>query len=314
MIAPGVGMASAMIIGLAATTAAAQSSTTDKVAAQALFDEARALAADRKWTDACPKLEESQRLDPRMVTLYRLADCYERIGRTASAWVLYRDAASLARDAGAKAREKVALEHAVALEPILTRMMIVVPETPGIQVSRDDVVIGRQQWGIKVSVDPGSHTVVATAPGKKPFRSVVKTAGSGSVVTVTVPALEADESTEAIVLGSPPPLPTSGPMMEFPPRSTVPSGSTSSLGVVGAVTFGLGAAVMTSGIVLLAANATQSDSCPFTKCGLPGALFWAGTIATVGGGVMWLAYMTSKPQSAVYVTFGPLGMGVRAAF
>jgi hypothetical protein len=301
----------ATALSIVPAVAAAEPPTSDKVSAQALFDEAKALAVDQKWAEACPKLEESQRLDPHMVTLYRLADCYEKIGRTASASVLFREAASLARDAGSRAREKAALERVAALDSTLARMVIVVPEVPGIQVARDDVVIGRQQWGIKVSVDPGSHSIVATAPGRKPFRSVVTVAGAGSV-TVTVPALEPEE-VDSVVLGSEPvQSPAPAPMLLPGP---VPGNSSHALGLVGGVTFGIGAAVTTTGIILLATtDSSQSTSCPFTRCGLPGVLFWAGTIATVSGAVMWLASRASQPSSAVYVSFGARAVGVGATF
>src|SRR5271154_1822433 len=67
-----------------------------KAAAQALFEEARQLMIDGKFGEACPKLEESERLDPGAGTLLNLGHCYEKNGQTASAWVTYKDAANAA--------------------------------------------------------------------------------------------------------------------------------------------------------------------------------------------------------------------------
>src|SRR5689334_19506 len=73
--------------------------------AEVLFNEARALADKGDFAAACPKFEESQKVDPGMGTLYRLGDCYEHLGRTASAWAAFRDVASQAQTAGQAARE-----------------------------------------------------------------------------------------------------------------------------------------------------------------------------------------------------------------
>src|SRR5262245_13566973 len=49
---------------LLTTLAQAEPSAGDKATAQALFDQGKQLAAAGKVSDACPKFEESQRLDP----------------------------------------------------------------------------------------------------------------------------------------------------------------------------------------------------------------------------------------------------------
>src|SRR3954470_4044560 len=70
----------AIVLGIGTTTAEharADDTRVDRAAAQALFDQAKELLARDNVTGACPKLEESQRLDPTSGTLINLADCYE---------------------------------------------------------------------------------------------------------------------------------------------------------------------------------------------------------------------------------------------
>lgn len=81
---------SAMLLAAAiAPAAAAQAGGGDKAVAQALFTEALKLMKSGAHAEACPKLEKSQELDPGMGTQFRLAECYEGVGRIASAWALF---------------------------------------------------------------------------------------------------------------------------------------------------------------------------------------------------------------------------------
>src|SRR5512132_1412974 len=72
-----------------APPARAASTPADKAVATVLFN------------DACPKFEESQRIDPTPGTLLNLGDCYERSTppRTASAWGTFKRAEVMARNA-----------------------------------------------------------------------------------------------------------------------------------------------------------------------------------------------------------------------
>ena len=66
-------------------------SSSDKAAAESLFDDARALVTAGKFADACAKLEASLKLYSSINTEYHLADCYEKLGKMASAWIDFQE-------------------------------------------------------------------------------------------------------------------------------------------------------------------------------------------------------------------------------
>ena len=180
-------------VGFAGGDARAQSSE-DKSAAQAAFDVGKRLMVEGKFEEACPKFAESLRLDPGVGTMLFLADCYERTGRTASAWAEFREAEGLAAKQNDN-REKIAHDRGNALEPKLVKLVVTVPSpqasTPGLKVTRDGEEVGQGLWGVPVPVDPGAHKIAASAPGKKEWSSSVDVGASaaGSPAQITVPAL-----------------------------------------------------------------------------------------------------------------------------
>jgi hypothetical protein len=143
-----------------------------------------------KAGDACPRFEESERLEPGLGTRFHLARCYEAVGRLASAHALYLEVAAEASTRGQQAREKLARERAAAVEPHLARLTIEVPFTasPEMRIERDGEVVGSAQWGVAVPVDPGMHSVNAEAPGRMPWAAKVDVPGE-TVTHVTVPPL-----------------------------------------------------------------------------------------------------------------------------
>jgi hypothetical protein len=181
-------------ITLAAITLSgpARAETSDAVAAQALFDQARALMASGKAEQACPKFAESQRLDPGVGTLLNLAACYEASGRPASAWTTFLEAESAARAANNAEGVRVSRERAAALAPKLTKLRITVAQATleGLEVHRDGRLVGREQWGLEIPVDPGKHTLSVSAPGYVPWQTELEAREPGRTVSVEVPALE----------------------------------------------------------------------------------------------------------------------------
>jgi len=184
-------------------------------AAQVLFEQGKSLVEAGRFAEACPKLAESLRLDPGLGTMLWLADCYENNGQTASAWAQFKDAAAKAaftRDA----REKIARDRATKLEPRLARLQVTVAkggDVSGLAVTRDGIALGRAEIGLPVPVDPGTHTIGASAPGKKPWSTTVTIPTTATTTPVTIPPLEANAESSAAAPITPPPS-------EAPPSNT----------------------------------------------------------------------------------------------
>ncbi|HEX7672010.1 MAG TPA: hypothetical protein VF395_20585 [Polyangiaceae bacterium] len=148
----------------------------------------------RNFVVACPKLQESQRIDPGGGTLLNLALCHEEEGRAATAWAEFIEAFGIAKRDRRAARIQFAEEHIRALEPTLSRITLVVPagtDEPDLELRRDGALVGRAAWGMPFPVDPGEHTVEALAPDRVPWRTTVSVGarGQAKAVTVQVPAL-----------------------------------------------------------------------------------------------------------------------------
>ena len=195
-------------VGWSIGPAVSHAEMTDEAGARVLFAEGRKLADDRRYAEACPKFEASLRLDPGIGTNFNLADCFEHLGRTASAWGRFLDVAAATKAAGQSQREAVARARAAALEPNLVRLVIEVGSpVEGLIVQRDGVPIGRASWGLALPVDPGDHIVAASAPGKKRWSRGTTVPNVPTAVTVVVPALEElplEKPDDATAILSPP--------------------------------------------------------------------------------------------------------------
>src|SRR5262245_14114390 len=92
-------------------TGLARADDVDSVSALALFRGGKILADNGNYPAACPKFEASYRLVKKLGTLLNLADCYERTGRTASAWVLFAEGKAIAEKTAQADRVAFAAEH-----------------------------------------------------------------------------------------------------------------------------------------------------------------------------------------------------------
>jgi tetratricopeptide (TPR) repeat protein len=258
------------VVGLLLSPAARAA---DDSPALILFKEGRALATEGKYAEACPKFEESLQLEPGVGTQFNLADCWEHVGRLASAQKLFLGAAASAKAAGQADREQVLRERATALEPRVSKLVIeVTDENPRLTVKRDQLPLEPEQFGKAVAVDPGKYEIVAKAPGKKPWKKTVEISAKTPIVTVEVPALEASipepatAPDEAAAKAPPTKTQTAAPAAVTRPVSTPVNYK-----ALGAGAFGV--ASLATGVFFAVryrnANADAKDICPTsTRCSL----------------------------------------------
>jgi len=211
--------------------------------------------------DACPKLEDSNRLDPAVAAKYQLGRCYEAIGKTASAWALYTAVADAAKRINNADAEAIARARAEALEGKLARLSIeVAAETKavaGLAIKRDATEIGVGTIGLAIPLDPGPHEIVVSASGYKAWRTTVDLEPGPRTEKVLVPALEREPAkTQA---ASKPVAPDQPGLAPAEPRTTP-------WRTVGWIGFGVGGATAIAGGVLLAV-AKSSYNAVSSRCG-----------------------------------------------
>jgi hypothetical protein len=149
----------ALSLGLS-LAAPRQAHAVDPAAADALFQAAKKLMADKQYVDACAKFDASYELDPTLGTLLNLADCYEKLGRIATAWSKWGEANEKALREDDK-RADYAKQRRDALTSRLPKVTIhVAKEVPGIDILWDGKKLSSAVFGVELPVDPIEHDLV----------------------------------------------------------------------------------------------------------------------------------------------------------
>src|SRR5580700_3887820 len=213
----------------------------DPIAAETLFTRGKQLIDQGHTSEACAAFAESQKLDPAGGTLLRLALCHEAEGKLASAWLDFTEVVRVSKETAGEAtklteRVRIAREHLSALEPRLPKLVVSVPEATrvdGLQVTANGLPRNPGIWGVAVPFDAGDVEIVASAPGRKTFRTTVR-AVEGRPVSVEVPPLEA----EVVPPEAPAPV---APHEEEAPRPSILRPVGIGVGAAGIAVLGAGA-------------------------------------------------------------------------
>lgn len=309
---------SLLVFALAGTggTAHAQDtnvSSHDRARAQELFENALADIEAGRFAAACPKFAASHQADPKTSTLLNLGACYEKIGKTASAWGAFREAQGLARRIGRADMEATARSRAEALASTLVRLTIVVPpssQVAGLSVSRDGAKLAAAEWGMGIPVDRGDHWISAEAPGRVAWKKRITVDDADR--SIEVPILEAAPEEEG----------------EFPNHGGEPHAVTETSWWTPARTTGVvlgstGVAALATGFALAfiakgnyddaRAGCSSTSNCPpdAVQTGNDArALATGGTVAIVAGSALavtglGLVVFSSSPSRDAAATRGP---------
>jgi tetratricopeptide (TPR) repeat protein len=246
-------VASAAALSTLLASPVARAQAQDQAAARALFEDGRRLLKNGKYEEACRTLEAARKLYESPGILLNLGDCYEKLGRSASAWTEFGEAAAVAARARRIDQVSEAKRRQAAIEPKLTRLTIRAPgDATGVAITRDQTDIASAAWGEAIPVDPGTHEIHAEAPGHEPWTTTIVVSTAGQTVTVEVPMLTASPT-------PPPPVPAHeavepvGPTPEALSLETPPArprshmvdwalvGGGAAIGVAGGVLWDLGA-------------------------------------------------------------------------
>ncbi len=292
---------------IAALTRSSLALADDVATADALFNEANALAAAGNYAAACPKLAESQKIEPAVGTQFNLADCYEHLGRTATAFALFEDVARIARAAGKFERERLARQRASALAPKLAKVRITATSpAPGLELKIDDVVIPRDRWP-GTPIDPGEHEVSASAPSRRAWNGHV-VANAAATTEITVPELF-----------DPTPPPSVPPPALPPPVPSTQKTLALAIGGVGLAGIAVGAI---GGAMSIGSRSSAQDTCPeatyhfrcptaqgtddwnaaTTAGNVSTGGFVVGGVAIAGAAVLWLTAPSAKARAGVTAT------------
>jgi hypothetical protein len=236
---------------------------TDVPLADKLFREGKQLLADGHVDEACPKFQESQRLDPSGGTLMNLARCHRMQSKWATAYAEYSDAYSAAKREQREDRLSEAKTQLDELEPLVMHVTLVVPPEvaalPGFTIARNGVSLSAASWGTVQPVDPGVVLVEASASGYEPYRVEVPVTQPGASIDVPIPMLERSPvvAPAAIPWRAPTPTPVAPAGM---PPTRIAGIVVGSAGVVSVI---LGAI---AGGVALSKQSDADAICPGTIC------------------------------------------------
>jgi hypothetical protein len=304
------------LLAVLATTAPALAQQ-DGVA-ESLFRRAREEMKRGEYASACPKFEESYRLDPSIGTLLNLALCEEALGHTATAWTKLREFLDSAPSGDS--RVPVARDKLAKLEAELPWLHLTIDPT-GAQtvVQLDDVELRAASLSQAIPVDPGEHVVrVTLSTGESletPFRIHPK---ENLYLRATAPS---QEHPALPPTASAPLVTLVEPQAPRAVASTLQSPTPTQPNTERAVAYGIGAVgiagLVTSGVFGLMALHNRNvvrEQCPNRECETQSALdaaesgaryekianvaFAVGAVGLVTGGVLlWHSGRTTAVAS-----------------
>ena len=228
------------------------------VAARALFASALQDEQAGRPAAALEKFESVRSVRDTASVEYRIGSCHEALGHALAAYGAYQAAAALGKtgDAGSQEVASAASARVDALASHLARLTLVSPAvvSAGTEVRLDGTALALSSLGSPMLVDPGRHTVTATAENAAPFQAEIALGEGGQMSLM-------------ITLGIPPsrpPLASGASSLEDSQRGATASQIAGRIAVAGGATLLLGSTILL--LVRSADIAKLDDACPRGQC------------------------------------------------
>lgn len=271
------------------------------------FADAQDDFAAGRYDASCKKLEISVRMRMQIRPLGLLAACYEKLGRLATAWRMFKDVRVRAEAMNDPDIANAAAGHVDDLEPRLARLIIKVPselQVAGCVIALDGKELTQSELDKPLEIDAGVHVLaVSTRDGKNSQEITIR---DGEIKSAPFPKLE---------------LTNAEATQPAPPPATL---TKSKRKIAGVATLGTGVVVLGVGAFLglsarsrwgdaKAAGCTESGRCP-TQAGVDlvnaangkatasTILIAAGTVVAATGAILWLTAPKQRAERSVSVT------------
>lgn len=124
-------------------------------AADALFQQGRALMSAGSPREACPKFAASYKLDKKLGTLLNWADCLEKDGRVGSAFERFSEAVDWAKTKSDDRLEFATKRRDALADQVPKLTLVVTVGAEKLDVYRDGARVPEEVFGLAVPVDPG---------------------------------------------------------------------------------------------------------------------------------------------------------------
>lgn len=262
--------ACALVLGTIVTALSTSADAdSDEQRAVVLFDKGRKLARDGRCAEAVPVLLESLRYAEGVGPLLNLGNCFETLGKIASAHRYFVKAEQVAAARDDTKRREEASQRARSIEKDVSMLIIHVPawvRTASTAVRVDGELVAKDQWEKPMPIDPGPHEVEVSSPPSPKQAESVTVPGKGARTEWT--ATTADRSPASI---SPPSNALHAPVASVEPTKEPRAASprppaSSSQQSVGLVAGGVGIVGLATsavfGVLALNAHASVVDQCP----------------------------------------------------
>jgi hypothetical protein len=276
-------------------------------AGRALFAEALADEQAGRFAVALEKFERVKAIKFTAPIQYRIGACLEGLGKPAAAYTAYRAAAALGEhDAAMSDVVHASRDRVDALSRHVARVSVTPPDAapPDLAVRIDDEPVPREALAEPIALEPGTHTVLATASGRSAFRTqILLPEGGQATLAIALPV-----ETPAV---APAPAPAAEP-------ATRQEGAWR--GPLGWVLVGTGAALLAGATATLVLRhddiASLQSACPNGLCpsnanpgdltamrnralaeGPIAAALGAGAVVAAGLGVYFLVTSPSSRQN-----------------